>query len=906
MDENHLNNTNTINTVEDKIAIAVTKDHEQEEEINKKSLIEQVQLCSSCRYEKACVICSICNETQSIDNFASNENIASQLNCSQKNNEINITEDKDLYQNQLTEQKTEEFDLNLLTQKGNMVYCNECFKDVHKAMLKTHVPVEIFQKSSFNNTNQSKLEQESFDLNIKETYSENNDQNIVVTTTECKYLIQNDQNKIEEEVHSSNASMPEKIITTLKEQNIDIVDLLNELVSISSSHYEQEELNRKATQAAVIQTKMTGIFDDLKNLNLRSEQFNDVKLSIKQMNDLIRNDVFLDFGTINTMIRTKLDEVTNTIKEKLKDAYSVVRDTQIKIVNKVTEIKELADRIQMLEALRLANNIEYNSSNSIDLPFSFHDDSTEKISDEEILNQINKAYEKINDINEDLRKITESSEYRASLSSVDTSTPSNSCSLFVDNNLYPKFNYFIDTRKLVEAIQEINVEIGSTDILNPKTYFLGKDNENLDLPPAYSNHSTFLCTIQSGISNEGSFWVQLNFPNGDDHLFDTDKNNNITNYDHLKRNQSNKINMFIEEISKYIRCKRIGDKTWQTYTEASRVPKKNEKCFCLEPKTRKWLRAKVKKYEKNICTVSFMDISSIHSDANKFTLDNILIWKDFDLAMYPARVVKCVLKKTESSDLADQYVKNICLETKFYFKDNFANKTFKCELIEPLKDEPIIQSDELTWIVDLKKIIEKVKQDEISLESVNKLIIDYNDHECLVLQNKATNKNKFSSIDIRVESGKVGVSNQLVKTKCEQDNKQSDSLIISHSFSGQSNANNIERQTDSDSTAKACDTHNIASSVNSFSEKLVEEISKSKENEKIKQISEQKTHTCALSLPIIQNTQNLPMATTIISDAKERDSIRINKASSIEDQEYMHHQLINSKLIILRIQVNLI
>ena len=39
--------------------------------------IAQSQLCGSCRYEKAMIICSVCNETVPTDNFASNDKIAS-------------------------------------------------------------------------------------------------------------------------------------------------------------------------------------------------------------------------------------------------------------------------------------------------------------------------------------------------------------------------------------------------------------------------------------------------------------------------------------------------------------------------------------------------------------------------------------------------------------------------------------------------------------------------------------------------------------------------------------------------------------------------------------------------------------------------------------------------------------
>ncbi len=94
------------------------------------------------------------------------------------------------------------------------------------------------------------------------------------------------------------------------EKNLNVVaDLLNELVSMSSVNLEQEEQERRLASSQLIQKQVNELFKNLGNLNARCEQFNDVKQSIRQMNDLIRDDLFMDFGVISTMIRVKLDEV---------------------------------------------------------------------------------------------------------------------------------------------------------------------------------------------------------------------------------------------------------------------------------------------------------------------------------------------------------------------------------------------------------------------------------------------------------------------------------------------------------------------------------------------------------------------------------------------------------------------
>lgn len=93
------------------------------------------------------------------------------------------------------------------------------------------------------------------------------------------------------------------------------------------------------------------------------------------------------------------------------------------------------------------------------------------------------------------------------------------------------------------------------DIVNPKTYFLGNNDSNNNNIPTLKN-SSFYCSVTSGISDEGNFWMQLNFN-------DTDTNNNVDSS--LFRASNVKINMFIEEMSKFTRRKRIGDKEWLTY-----------------------------------------------------------------------------------------------------------------------------------------------------------------------------------------------------------------------------------------------------------------------------------------------------------------------------------------------------
>ena len=91
-------------------------------------------------------------------------------------------------------------------------------------------------------------------------------------------------------------------------------------------------------------------------LNQRCEQFNDVKKTIHQTNDLIKDDFNSNFGAIPVMMRARIDEILESIKEKLKDAYSVVRETQVKMTTKVNDLNTLVDQINALKKKLIHKN----------------------------------------------------------------------------------------------------------------------------------------------------------------------------------------------------------------------------------------------------------------------------------------------------------------------------------------------------------------------------------------------------------------------------------------------------------------------------------------------------------------------------------------------------------------------
>ena len=65
-------------------------------------------------------------------------------------------------------------------------------------------------------------------------------------------------------------------------------------------------------------------------------------------------------------MRAKLEEMSDCIKEKLKDAYSVVRDTHAKINSKIADVKSLTDQIKSLRFQLESLSVQ---TPPLDLPF---------------------------------------------------------------------------------------------------------------------------------------------------------------------------------------------------------------------------------------------------------------------------------------------------------------------------------------------------------------------------------------------------------------------------------------------------------------------------------------------------------------------------------------------------------
>jgi hypothetical protein len=277
-----------------------------------------------------------------------------------------------------------------------------------------------------------------------------------------------------------------------------------------------------------------------------------------------------------------------------------------------------------------------------------------------------------------------------------------SCSLFGDNFLYPQLDYYVDLGRLRLAINDLNVQIGKANASDDESSEWVNYQTSMEL-----EKDTILdCLVSTGILYDGYFWLQpaAKSSNEFEHLESTQK---------LKKIQQ-KVNHYIDELSKHVRRKRIGDESWQTFAEANRTPQINEKCFCLEPKTRKWMRASIVKYNIENKTAQLLLLDSGVCDSTVYSLESLIPWReDFDLAKVAARAVKCVLEKNrhngdDKEDEAANFEKQIEQESRFLFRDLTAPSPIKCLLVKQIdanNNESIAsyedKSQEKIWVVKL-------------------------------------------------------------------------------------------------------------------------------------------------------------------------------------------------------------
>jgi hypothetical protein len=480
----------------------------------------------------------------------------------------------------------------------------------------------------------------------------------------------------------------------------------------------------------------------------------------------------------------------------------VVRDTHAKINSKIADVKSLTDQIKslrfQLESLSVQTPpldlpfCEFDQNNEDDDEYKHHSDETLAC---RIKEKISHAQTQLQQINDELKYICELNSTNNAFSEAFITLGHHSCSLFIENNLYPQFNIYVDTSKLINEIKELSLRIAPNDVLSPKVIVSEDVNLNVDLYKLCKSDKCLDCEVKSGITNDGIFWLQL--ISCDDVHFRATTAVHSHQFDDINRlkNNKQKLNLFIEEINKYVRRKRIGDTQWLTYAELEREPVLDEKCFCLEPSTRKWMRARITSIDasKKQFQVRLMDTG--HLLTTFFSLDNLIEWKNFELSKIAARSIRCVLfnEKTE-----DKYEKDIRLETRFKFKDSTVNIALKCVLVEPLHkienyfhpaDTYNDENDNQIWLVKLYKQedfiekldvnnnqnnLENVKEIQIEAQCLNDYFIEFNNKEKNLNNDNSIDK-EMRCVDIRVAEGKFVPKKVMIKTKIESNEEISTS-----------------------------------------------------------------------------------------------------------------------------------
>lgn len=326
----------------------------------------------------------------------------------------------------------------------------------------------------------------------------------------------------------------------------------------------------------LVALRQTFINDCCTSLLKRCDELDEVKQYIRQMNDVIKEDMFINMGSIGILMKQKVDEMSNLIKDMLKTQYG-----QIKA--KENELREKIDRIKQ----ETTNFKEANQQ--IDLV--------------------------LNDLNDE------------------------------NQILYPKFTYSIkNLTQLEDAIKNLTIEIkeNAFNLMNRDLFI-----EKFGLLTQINSNETFNCTITSGLSDTGLFWLQIS-------------------------NKKQQVNHLIDELNKQIRSMRINDATFETYSESKLTLSIGLKCFFKEKKTKKWLRGDIECVKPEI-KIRCLDIGTLESNVQ---LENILPWRLFDLNLIDFQSIQCSILPD------DTYTKRISYDTKFLFKDLTVGQLVKCTLVE--------------------------------------------------------------------------------------------------------------------------------------------------------------------------------------------------------------------------------
>jgi hypothetical protein len=199
-----------------------------------------------------------------------------------------------------------------------------------------------------------KKQEEKPDQNVPQNHTSIELKVETETEIEIQFEESDETKPIELKVELETASNPIELEIKREETNevgkVASLDLINENASIlidvehcelkvvddiDKDSLEEAQLMfdvKSALNELVDRTVADCLNEQMGSLRKRGEQLNDVKTSIKLLNDQIRDDLLIVLAELTAHLRLKIDDITDKIKGRLKDAYGVVRDAQTAII----------------------------------------------------------------------------------------------------------------------------------------------------------------------------------------------------------------------------------------------------------------------------------------------------------------------------------------------------------------------------------------------------------------------------------------------------------------------------------------------------------------------------------------------------------------------------------------------
>ena len=190
----------------------------------------------------------------------------------------------------------------------------------------------------------------------------------------------------------------------------------------------------------------------LSQLRKRCNEFDDLKQNVKDMNNVLKNDLFLNIGVYGVMLREKIDEFSSQIKENLKLSYKSINEKHAALLKRIDEVENEYQQKKIESSLNNLITDEFCESLSI---------------------QIAEIQQEFKD-----------------------------CDI---NRLFPNINYNISSKALMDSIAAMNIEI--TECESSHNFTISNLEKRLNKRISIGKTDIIDCIVTTGISDNGVFWI---------------------------------------------------------------------------------------------------------------------------------------------------------------------------------------------------------------------------------------------------------------------------------------------------------------------------------------------------------------------------------------------------------------